>query len=103
MNRIPKSFRVGGQDVNVCEVDRFENDSIGRCNVAGGLIEIAKTFRGCKQSDSSKLNTFYHELIHTILDTMGEHELSSNERFVSTLSSFLTEAIRSFNYESEND
>ena len=63
---IPKEFTVGGQDIKVSVVDRIPYN----------------------------LNTFLHELTHTILDTMGEKELSSNEKFVSTFSSFLTEAIR---------
>lgn len=96
---IPKRFRIGGQDIEVKEVERCENDNLGLCCVAEGVIEIGKTFRGKIQCDSVRLNTFYHELTHSILDTMGENELSSNEKFVSTFSSFLTEAIRSFKYE----
>lgn len=99
MNIIPKKFHIGGQDMKVNEVERCENDNLGLCCVAQGVIEIAKTFKGRTQCDSVKLNTFYHELTHSILDTMGEDELSANEKFVSTFSSFLTEAIRSFKYE----
>lgn len=96
--KFPNSFQVGGQDINVVEVERCENDSLGISCVAEGVIEIAKTFKGKKQSDSVKLNTFYHELTHAILDTMGENELSSNEKFVNTFAGFLTEALRSFKY-----
>jgi hypothetical protein len=63
-------------------------------------IQIANFItRGVEQSYTSKLNTFYHELTHAILKTMGEYELNNNERFVCTFSSLLTEAIRSFKYE----
>ena len=31
----------------------------------------------------------YHEVVHGILDTMGEYELSNNEKFVKTFSVFL--------------
>lgn len=35
---------------------------------------------------------FFHELTHAILGTM-KHELNNDEQFVSTFSSFLTEAM----------
>ena len=98
MNKIPKRFHVGGQDVEVNILERIENDNLGNCCLARGIVEVASKFNGKDQSDSSKLNTFYHELTHAILDTMGENELSSNERFVNTFSGFLTEAVRSFEY-----
>ena len=46
------------------------------------------------QSETSQLNTFFHELIHSILRTMGELELNDNEKFVNCFAGFLTEAIR---------
>ena len=99
MIRIPKSFTVGGQDINVTMNEGFEDEKLGACSLWDGRLKIAETYKGRAQSNSSKLNTFYHELIHLILDTMGEYELSQNERFVNTFSGFLTEAIRSFKYE----
>ena len=79
--------------MEVNEVERCENDNLGLCCVAQGVIEIAKTFKGRTQSDSVKLNTFFHELTHSILDTMGEFDLSKNEKFVNTFAGFLTEAM----------
>ncbi len=99
MNKIPKKFHVGGQDMEVQHVELCEESCAGDCWLAQGVIQIAnKVSRGVEQSDSSKLNTFYHELTHAILRTMGEYELNSNEKFVCTFSGFLTEAIRSFEY-----
>lgn len=98
-NTIPKSFTVGGIDIEVKNVYRIPNSEVlGQCNLAGGTIEIAQTAEGVDQCESSKLNTFYHELVHCILDVMGENALSNNEKFVNTFSSFLTESIKSFNY-----
>ena len=100
MTRIPKKFHVGGQDIDVKEVDICEDSCIGNIVLAQGEIQIARyVTRGIEQSESSKLNTFYHELTHAILKTMGEYELNNNEKFVNTFSGFLTEAIRSFKYE----
>lgn len=93
--KIPSKYNVGGQEMKVSLVDRCEDNKLGTCCVAGGRIEIANIFnKDRKCCESGKVNTFYHELTHSILDTMGEDELSGNEKFVSTFSSFLTEAMK---------
>lgn len=100
MNRIPKKFQVGGQDVVVNYVDFCENGDLGNIVLGQGEIQISEYIsRGVPQSYTSKLNTFYHELTHAILKTMGEYELNNNEKFVCSFSSLLTESIRSFKYE----
>jgi hypothetical protein len=38
--------------------------------------------------------TFWHELTHAILHSMGEHELNNRERFVEEFSLRLARAIR---------
>ena len=93
---IPKHFHVGGQDMEVKIVDKVPDDSgwSGSCCICEGVIYIANKPKGIEQSDRSKLNTFFHELTHSILSTMY-HELNDNEQFVSTFASFLTEAIKS--------
>lgn len=93
----PKKVQVGGQEIRIIEENMCKNgNSLGKSIPASGLIKIYSTYgSGLKQSDSSKINTFYHELTHCILDTMGEYKLSRNEKFVTTFSSFLTEAMRS--------
>ena len=67
-----------------------END---KSLVAEGVLRIADNFNNLKQCESSKINTFIHEIVHGILDTMGESELSGNEKFVSTFSSLLIDSI----------
>jgi hypothetical protein len=92
--KIPKSYKVGGTTIEVKRVERCENNWVGSSLLAGGYIEIADKFnKDGTQSEDSKRNTFYHELTHTILDTMGESELSSNEKFVTCFAGFLTEAM----------
>ena len=99
MNNIPKSLNVGGQTININIKDRLESDKLGECCVAEARIDIAKTFNGREQAYPSQLNTFCHELTHCILETMGEFELSGNEKFVSCFSSFLCEAMNTLKYE----
>lgn len=95
MNKIPSKYQVGGQEMEVRRVERSSDNAVGECCVAAGYIEIANKFNKDEiQSESSKVNTFYHELTHSILRTMGETELNDNEKFVCTFSSFLTEAMK---------
>ena len=91
--KIPSKIRIGGQDIDVCIVERIEGEKLGQICVAEGKMLIADNFSTSKQSESSKVNTFIHEVVHGILDTMGENEMSQNEKLVSTLSSFLVDVI----------
>ena len=90
---IPGKIRIGGQDIDVCIVERIEGEKLGQICVAEGKMLIADNFSTSKQSESSKVNTFIHEVVHGILDIMGENEMSENEKFVSTFSSFLVDVI----------
>ena len=60
--------------------------TLGRCYVAKGQVLI-----NTEQTDSSKRNTFFHEMVHSILDTMGRDDLSQDESFVCSFSGFLME------------
>lgn len=96
---IPTEFNVGGQKYEVRNVERCDNNSVGLSSYCGGFVEIARVFnKDDIQGEGNKVNTFFHELIHVILDNMGEKELSSNEKFVSTFAGFLTEAMTTAEY-----
>ena len=89
---IPCRLRIGGQLLEVELPENIEGDKLGKCCLSAGIIKIAQTFSGLKQSESSQMNTFFHEVVHAILDTMGRSDLSSDEVFVNTFASFMTEA-----------
>ena len=100
--RFPSAYYVGGQRIEVSFVDHLPNDNLGTSSVCCGEIKIAnKVNEGRDQSPSSKFNTFWHEVVHTILDTMQENELSENEKFVGVFSSMLCEIIRSSEFEND--
>lgn len=58
------------------------------------ILEILK-FGCCQEKKHDVISqdtldqTFYHEVVHAILDTIGEHELSANEKFVQQFSVLL--------------
>lgn len=94
--RFPSAYYVGGQRIEVSFVDHLPNDNLGTTSVCCGEIKIAnKVHEGRDQTPSSKFNTFWHEVVHTILDTMQENELSANEKFVGVFSSMLCEVMNS--------
>lgn len=88
---IPNKIRIGGQDIRVETLDRLDNNNLGNICVAEGVLKIANNFDNRKQCEASKINTFIHEVVHGVLDTMGE--LSKNEKFVCTFSSLLVDTI----------
>ena len=100
--RLPSAYYVGGQRIEVSFVDHLPNDNLGTSSICCGEIKIAnKVNEGRDQSPSSKFNTFWHEVVHTILDTMQENELSANEKFVGVFSSMLCEIIQSSEFEND--
>ena len=66
------------------------------------MIKIAETYNGVKQSPSSKENTYWHEVTHCILDTMGRGDLSKDEAFVCCFAGFLTECYHSMEEDWKN-
>ncbi len=90
---IPNTIKIGGQDISVVNKERLDNDILGEICIAEGVLKIANNFKNRKQCQSSKITTFIHEVVHGVLDTMGESELSGNEKFVCAFSSLLVNPI----------
>ena len=90
---IPSKIRIGGQDISVVNEERLDDNELGTICLAEGVLKIADDFNNSKQCESSKINTFIHEVVHGVLDTMGEFELSKNEKFVCTFASLLVDTI----------
>ena len=91
--KIPNKIRIGGQDIVIEMPEHLPDNELGDICVAGGKIRIAKKFSDNEQSETSMTNTFMHEVVHGVLDTMGEFELSENEKFVSSFASLLVDVI----------
>lgn len=91
--KIPSKIRIGGQDINIIIKDHLVNEKLGTICLASGELNIAEKFHEYNQSESSQVNTFIHEVVHGVLDTMGEDKLAYNERFVNTFASLLVDVI----------
>ena len=91
--KIPSKIRIGGQDINIYIKGHLTDEKLGTICLASGKLEIAEKFYDSKQSESSRVNTFIHEVVHGVLNTMGENKLSSDEKFVATFASLIVDVI----------
>ena len=91
--KIPSKIRIGGQEIMIEMPEHLPDNKLGDICVAGGKIRIAKKFSDYEQSETSMINTFIHKVVHGVLDTMGEFELSENEKFVSPFASLMVDVI----------
>lgn len=91
---IPATFTLGGVEhvVEIQQVVGYEQD-FGQYDPARKVIQIALTSRGRVLPQSFQQQTFLHELVHAILNTMRKDDLNDDESFVNTFASFLNEAI----------
>lgn len=86
---IPNSFTLGGLNFHTEIVESIDDTGLGRAYNSLGLIKLAQYLHGRPIPQDSKERTFYHELVHAILDELGQKELSNNETFVDSFSSLL--------------
>ena len=74
---------------------------MGRVHYHEQRIQLGRTsnITGKQFKPEQIADTFWHEVVHTILRDMGEHRLNSNEAFVTKFANRLTEAINTAKFE----
>jgi len=99
--KIPKNFKLFANTINVVfDTPSLQAQSIlGESNLCGSEISIATSYKGDHVTEDVINDTFYHEKVHMILDTMREYELSQNEKFVDVFSKLLRQADETAQYE----
>lgn len=99
--KIPKEFSVYGSKVRVeYDDDRCEDKKAYGFTVHSDQSIILSSKDGStKLTKQKKELAFIHELMHFILDSMQELELSENEKFVHTLASLIHQAFKTAVYE----
>jgi hypothetical protein len=89
---VPKSFKLGGVDYKVKTKKKINSDVGQVSGISDSFkcsVVIAKNVNNSKCSLDYQRQTFYHELVHQILDIMGEFDLSEDEKFVQSFSMLL--------------
>ena len=81
---IPENFRLNGEPYKVVIDDEYCNDDClyGEADFTQRLITICKKYNGKVLKKSTREKTYFHELVHQILHSMGKEKLKYNEDFV---------------------
>lgn len=116
--RVPKKFMLFGHEYTVVLVKNlYESEScygiadddlkliklqdLGtvtkKYEEEGKHIEVQFTI-----TEQTLIETFFHEVIHIILDSLGEEQLSENEKFVNMMGKAFLEVYLSSRYEEED-
>ena len=93
---IPKKIKIGDNWYSVDVVESMRNKSfMGEASYPDRKITLGrKTHHGVPFKLSALHETFWHELVHVILHSMGEFKLNGNEEFVEEFSNRLAKAIQ---------
>lgn len=100
---IPISFKLFATKISVVFDDShlIEKNALGESSFSESKIRLAtKTWRN-DLPDEVILDSFYHEKVHMILDTMGRDELSKDEEFVEVFSRLLRQADETEEFETK--
>lgn len=98
--KIPKEFQLFGRTIKIEYDDRRCDDknAYGLSEYGNQKIILSK-FEGIDEIPKVKIEqTFLHELLHQILDTLCERDLSRNEQFVNNVSCLLHQALKTAKY-----
>ena len=87
---LQSNFSLGAIEYVIKEVKELDDGyTLGYCSVGIKEIKIADEYNRKKTTEFGKEQTLYHELVHVILDELGRHELSRDEKFVQSFSILL--------------
>lgn len=87
--KLPKKIKIGNKWFDVQMLERVGDGCMGRIMYSAKRIEVGTAY----PADEIR-NTFWHEVVHGILNDMGSN-LCDNERFVVAFSNRLSDAIDS--------
>lgn len=104
--KIPKSFILNGHEIKIKFLDALVSDEgeelMGEANHPRNTIKIARTIKDGKKKvklpKSQIDHTACHEIIHQMLDKLGEHKLNNNEKFVDAMGSMLYQFLNTKKY-----
>lgn len=91
---IPTYFELGGVPIDVLVTTYYKvedsSEGLGQERSADGKILLATHFKGRPMPHQRIVNTFYHELAHSLFDSIG-HELKDNELVCQSIGNLLME------------
>lgn len=97
--KIPKKFNLGSHVVHVHKNVQLK-EAWGEWNNERKVIRLRKPSKN--NPTTFYYQTFLHEIVHAVLDTMGREELSRDESFVDGLSEALTQVFTTAEYDEDS-
>lgn len=92
--QIPKKVKVGKSWYSVVQRKTLPRNCLGEVDHCAKTIQIAAHANEQRLSKAEVYDTFWHELTHAILNDMN-HDLVTNERFVTQFATRLSNAVNS--------
>ncbi len=101
MQNIPKSFYLFATKILIEFDNKFCDlrQSYGYADYGSSKIVLSDINGITPLSEGKIMDTFYHEKVHMILDSMKEYELSKNEKFVDVFAKLLRQSDQTAIYE----
>jgi hypothetical protein len=95
---IPESVNLLGVAVPIIwwqdhERSEEELEYHGEAHFSSKIIYLAHTCRGKDLRQQLKEHTFFHEVLHQVLDSAGYKKLNNDEQFVDLVSGLLHQAL----------
>jgi hypothetical protein len=99
--RIPSSVQLHGLTIPTKYSDDLvaEDDCIGKAKYRTGIIVLQRRLKGVPFPRPQQEQTWCHELVHHILEQMGEEELRQNEKHVDLFAQLLHQALSTAKYD----
>ena len=96
---IPKKFSLGGTQYGVEFVrSPIENNVVAQISYPRAMVSVSSEYKGVKCSEDYMEASFYHELIHGMLETIGKRTLSDDEELVEGLANQLHQFMKTAEY-----
>lgn len=93
---IPTEYKVNGLEVKTSVEDSSDSKNLyGRFYPSSCEVKLYKICNGVKVCSTQMKNTAYHEMVHAVLESMAEFELSDNEKFVSNMANAICQIVDS--------
>lgn len=99
--KIPTKFNLFGKTITV-KMDQTLSYDADYCGVAKyriNEIRLQPNVKGIAIPQTTVEQTFYHELVHFILDAMRKNDMSNDEQFVDVFAALLHQAMQTAEYE----
>ena len=92
--KIPKNFKLFATTVNVVfnNKEAKKEKALGFSEWVNPKLTLSDKYKGNGICDDTIMDTFYHEKVHIILDSMGYSKLSGNEKFIEVFSKLLRQS-----------